>query len=152
MTLITMNTSLAIKSNAFKHNEFIPEKYTCNGLNINPDLKIDNLPENTKSLAAVVYDMDSPTGVFVHWVIWDIPPKEMIEENSAPGIQGKNSYLQNKYVGPCPTSGTHHYHFKIYALDSRMSFLPPSTNMKELEDAIKEHVITTGELIGLYKP
>lgn len=150
MTTAT-KTALSIKSTAFKNNEFIPSKYTCEGADVNPDLEIEDLPSNTKSLALIVDDPDAPNGTFDHWVMWDIPPKSKIEEDSAPGIEGKNSKQENRYTGPCPPSGTHHYHFKIYALDTKLSFLPPSTNKKSLEKSMKQHIIASGELIGLYK-
>jgi phosphatidylethanolamine-binding protein (PEBP) family uncharacterized protein len=41
--------TLVVKSSAFKTNEMIPQ-YTCNGLNINPELTIEELPANTKVL------------------------------------------------------------------------------------------------------
>jgi Raf kinase inhibitor-like YbhB/YbcL family protein len=146
-----ISTTLIIKSSAFKNNEFIPSKYTCDGLNINPDLMIDNIPANTKSLAIIVDDPDAPNGTFCHWVMWDIPPKNTIKEDSKPGIQGRNSMHENKYFGPCPPSGTHHYHFKVYALNTKLDFLPSNTGEKELLNAMKGHIISSGDLIGLYK-
>ena len=151
MSLTISATLLVIKSSAFKNNEFIPSKYTCDGLNINPEISIDEIPENTKSLAIIVDDPDSPNGTFCHWLIWDISPKSSIKEDSSPGIQGRNSMGENKYSGPCPPGGKHHYHFKVYALDTKLSVLPLSTNQKEFEKAMKGHVIAWGELIGLYK-
>ena len=86
MSLTISATLLVIKSSAFKNNEFIPSKYTCDGLNINPEISIDEIPENTKSLAIIVDDPDSPNGTFCHWLIWDISPKSSIKEDYAPGI------------------------------------------------------------------
>lgn len=147
----TISTTLTIKSSAFKNNELIPSKYSCDGVNINPDITIDNLPSNTESLALIVDDPDAPSGTYTHWLMWDIPPINSIKENSQPGIEGRNSMNINKYTGPCPPSGTHHYHFKVYALDTKLNTLPPSTNENELKNAMKKHIIASGELIGLYK-
>jgi Raf kinase inhibitor-like YbhB/YbcL family protein len=147
----TISTTLTITSSAFKKNESIPSKYTCDGPNINPDLTIDGIPENTESLALIVDDPDAPNGNFCHWVMWDIPPINTIKENSIPGTQGKNGLRENKYFGPCPPSGTHHYHFKVYALNIKLSHLPLSTDEKELLNAMNGHVISSGELIGLYR-
>ena len=146
-----LSSTLTVKSSAFKNNELIPSKYTCDGANINPDLSIENIPENTESLALIVDDPDAPNGTYIHWVMWDIPPKKSIKENSQPGTEGKNSMRENKYFGPCPPSGTHHYHFKIYALDIKLSYLPSDTNAEELLNAMKEHVIASSELVGLYR-
>jgi len=83
-------------------------------------------------------------------VIWNIPPVHNIKEDSAPGIQGKNSMGKNNYSGPCPPSGTHHYHYKVYALDTELS-LPSTTDEKKLLSAMQTHIISSGELVGLYK-
>lgn len=148
---VTIISTLVVKSSSFNNNEFIPSKYTCDGLNINPDIIVDEIPENTKSLAIIMEDPDSPNGTFCHWLLWDILPKSSIKEDSAPGIQGRNNMGENKYSGPCPPSGKHHYHFKVYALDTTLSFLPSNTDKKEFEKAIVGHSIAWGELIGLYK-
>lgn len=147
---ITMGSALVIASPAFKNNELIPSKYTCDGLNINPKLTIEEIPENAKSLVIIMDDPDAPGGTYCHWVIWDIPPRGSIEEGSAPGIQGKNSMRENKYFGPCPPSGIHHYHFKVYVLNAKLG-LPPTTGKNELEKAMKTHILSSGELVGLYR-
>ena len=146
----TANSDLIIRSSAFKPNELIPSKYTCDGLNINPDIEVDNIPETTKTLALIIEDPDAPSGTFYHWVIWNIPPTNNIKENSAPGTEGKNSAGKNTFTGPCPPTGSHHYHFKIFALDSELD-LPHDTDAKKLLSAMQKHIISSGELIGLYK-
>jgi Raf kinase inhibitor-like YbhB/YbcL family protein len=145
-------TTLTIKSFAFKSNGFIPAKYTCDGSNINPDLKIDDIPANAKSLAIIVDDPDAPNGIFSHWVMWDIPVRNnVIVENSAPGIQGRNGIRENKYFGPCPPSGIHHYHFRVFALNTKLSTLSRNTDRKGLLNAMEGHIISSCDLIGLYE-
>src|ERR1051326_4154178 len=85
-----IKVSLTVSSPAFQSNGMIPSKYTCDGAGINPALKIAGTPADAKSLAIIVDDPDAPNGTFVHWVIWNIKPTDMIAENSAPGVQGKN--------------------------------------------------------------
>ena len=148
---VTVSTTLVVKSSSFKDNEFILSKYTCDGVNINPDISIDEIPKNTKSLAVIVDDSDAANVTFCHWLMWYISLKSSIKEDSAPGTQGRNSFGENKYNGPCPPSGRHHYHFKVYALDTKLSSLPLSTDKKELEKAMKNHIIAWGEIVGLYK-
>jgi Raf kinase inhibitor-like YbhB/YbcL family protein len=128
----------------------IPAKYTCSGSNINPELTIKDIPSEAKSLALIVEDPDAPNGTFDHWIMWNIPVKEKIEENSVPGTQGKNGKNENKYMGPCPPSGTHHYHFGIYALGSKLD-LPAGTDKKGLLKAMEGNILGKGELVGLYK-
>lgn len=147
---VTASSTLVIKSPAFEDNEFISSKYTCDGVNVNPEISIGEIPKNTKSLAIIVDDPDASSGSFCHWLMWNIAPKNSIKENSAPGIQGRNSFGENKYDGPCPPSGKHHYHFKVYALNTKLNLLV-STDKNELEKAMRDHIIARGELVGLYK-
>jgi hypothetical protein len=146
---VIANSNLTVQSTAFANNNYIPLRYTCDGPNINPALVIEDIPKNTKSLALIMDDTDSPNGEFTHWLMWNIPPKKNIAENSAPGIQGANSMQQNKYYGPCPPNGMHKYHFKVYALDIKLD-LPTSSNKEALMNALEGHILAKGELIGLY--
>jgi len=149
MAIITTST-LSLKSPAFKNNGAIPSKYTCDGANINPEINISDIPEETQTLALVVDDPDAPKGTFDHWIIWNIPVKDKIEENTAPGKQGKNSNDEKKYSGPCPSKNTHHYHFRVYALDIELQ-LDENSDKNNLLKALDGHILATGELIGTYK-
>jgi Raf kinase inhibitor-like YbhB/YbcL family protein len=143
-------STITVTSTAFKANEFIPVKHSCLGENVSPELEFTGIPENAKSLALIMDDPDAPNGDFVHWVMWNIPVTNTIAENAQPGMQGLNGRKENKYTGPCPPSGTHHYHFKIYALDTELN-LPSTTDKYALLKAMEGHVLGTGELIGLFK-
>jgi hypothetical protein len=140
---------LAVTSPAFHHNKMIPGKYTCDGEDVNPALKIESVPEHAKSLVLIVDDPDAPMGTWDHWVVWNIPPTSMIGENTVPGVEGLNSFGKHSYGGPCPPSGTHRYFFKVYALDTLLN-IPSNSRKKDLEKAMKDHVLAKGELVGLY--
>ena len=145
--------TLKLLSPAFKHNDYIPSKYTCDGADVNPPLVIEKAPLTAKSLALIVDDPDAPAGSWVHWVVWNIDPtNNEIRENTVPSgaLQGINDFRKHNYGGPCPPSGTHRYFFKLYALDMMLS-LGPKANKAELERAMEGHVIAQGELIGLYR-
>jgi Raf kinase inhibitor-like YbhB/YbcL family protein len=144
------NQSFMVSSSAFQQGEFIPSKYSCQGDNVNPELKLSGLPMGTKSIALIMDDPDAPAGTFNHWIVWDIPMTEVINENSSPGTTGNNGRGEAKYTGPCPPSGTHHYHFKVFALDAMLS-LPTGTEREKFENAMKGHIIGSTELIGLYR-
>ena len=141
--------ALIVKSPAFEHQRTIPSKYTCDGNNINPPLTIEEIPESTKSLVLIVDDPDAPMGTWDHWVVWNIPPTDEIRENSVPGTQGLNSARRNSYSGPCPPSGTHRYFFKVYALDTQLS-LSSNARKKEVENAMRSHILAHGDLVGFY--
>jgi len=141
---------MKITSPAFKNNELIPAKYTCDGENISPPLVIENIPDGTKSLALICDDPDAPMGTWVHWVVFDIEVAGEIKENSIPGKQGINDFRKKNYGGPCPPSGTHRYFFKIYALDTKLG-LNEGISKKELEKSMNGHILQEAQLIGLYK-
>jgi Raf kinase inhibitor-like YbhB/YbcL family protein len=150
MTTIAAKATLTITSPAFEHEGHIPMKYSCEGQDINPPLTIKGIPEETISLALIMEDPDAPGGIFDHWVVWNVRPKEVIKEKSIPGITGKNSSGESRYIGPCPPSGTHRYFFKVYALDAFLD-LDDDADKKIVEQALHDHVIAYGELMGLYK-
>ena len=141
---------LEITSEAFTDNSYIPIKYTCDGENINPPLLVKNIPEEAKSLVLIMVDPDASSGNWTHWLVWNIPPSGKIKENSSPGIEGMNDFKKQNYGGPCPSTGTHHYFFKVYALDDFID-LKPNATYKELEKAMSTHAIGFGKIMGLYK-
>ncbi len=130
----------------------IPRRYACDGKNISPPFEIKNVPPEAKSLALVVDDLDAPRGTFVHWIIWNIDPAiREIKENSVPkgAVQGINDFKKHSYGGPCPPSRTHRYVFKVFALDVRLD-LGPNSAAVDLQNAMKGHVISKAQMIGLY--
>lgn len=147
---LLMNTTLTVTSPSFKHNELIPAKYTCSGQEINPELNVSGIPQTAKSLTLIMDDPDAPNGGFDHWIMYNIPVQTTITENSAPGKQAKNGKKENKYAGPCPPTGTHHYHFKFYALDKELD-LKDDVTKRDLEKAMEGHILAKGELVGLYR-
>ena len=143
---------MKISSSAFQEGGNIPSKFTCDGTDANPPLRFEGAPAETKSLVLIVDDPDAPSGLFTHWLIWNMDPKttEIAESSaSSKGMQGKNDFGKSGYGGPCPPSGTHRYYFKIFALDQELD-LPAGSNRKQLDAAMKSHVIAQAELMGRY--
>ncbi len=141
--------TLSVESPAFKNNEPIPAKYTCDGEDVNPPLTIEGISKETKSLVLILDDPDAPMGTWDHWIVFNIQPTNRIEENTIPGIEGVNTWQRHSYGGPCPPSGTHRYFFKVYALDSLLT-LNSSAHKKDVEKAMQDHLLAKGELVGLY--
>jgi Raf kinase inhibitor-like YbhB/YbcL family protein len=144
---------LKISSPAFGKDGEIPKRYTCDGSNINPPLRIEGVPPNTKSLALVFDDIDAPRGTYVHWILWNIDPDTReIKENSVPegAVQGLNDFKKRNYGGPCPPGRAHKYVFGVYALDTLLN-LNPILTKKDLEKAMEGHIISRGQLMGVYK-
>lgn len=152
-SLYGREVQMKILSPAFEHNGQIPKKYTCDGADVNPPLKVEGIPADAKSLALIVDDPDAPAGIWVHWLVWNIDPKtHEITEDSVPhgALQGVNDFRRRDYGGPCPPSGTHRYFFKLYALDAVLSISANATKA-DLEASMKTHIIAKAELTGLYK-
>jgi len=144
---------MKITSTAFENNQPIPAKYTCQGENINPQLRFDGIPSSSKSLVLIMHDPDAPiSGGWTHWTIINMDPTTVgIEENAKPGsgTEAGTNFGKPGYGGPCPPSGTHRYFFKLYALDTMLE-LSPQVDKAAIEGAMKEHVIDQAELVGLY--
>lgn len=158
----TMNKKVSVStkvftltSSAFTHNGSIPSKYTCDGQNISPALTWHNAPVGTQSFALIVDDPDAPKKVWVHWVLFNISAaaSELPEDVQAGKfVSGSNdSNKDGQYGGPCPPSGVHHYHFTLYALDTRLNLLEQGASKEDVLKAIKGHVLGQATLIGLYQ-
>lgn len=148
---VLSDVKLKISSQAFTEGGMIPERYTCDGENINPELNWSNLPENTRSIALIVEDPDAPKGVFVHWLVWNIPTVSGIQANSSPGEEGSNSWNSKEYAGPCPPVGEkHRYIFRLFALDSTLN-MDPESKKEGLMEAMRNHVLGEGHLMGYYQ-
>jgi Raf kinase inhibitor-like YbhB/YbcL family protein len=142
---------MKITSSAFHEGTNISSKFTCDGSDTSPPLQIAGVPPGAKSLVLIVDDPDAPGGLFTHWLVWNIPPHtSSIAEGSAPkGVQGANDFGKSGYRGPCPPLGTHRYSFKIFALDRELD-LRSGAKRREVDAAMKGHVIAQGELVGRY--
>jgi hypothetical protein len=136
-------------TSTFVEGEKIPAKYTCDGDNINPELNIEGIPEATKTLVLIVDDPDAPGGTWTHWIVFNIPPNNKIEENSVPGEEGMNDFKITRYGGPCPPSGSHRYFFRVYALDTQLSL--SFATREDVELAMRNHILAKGGLMGKFR-
>ncbi len=138
----------------------IPREYTCDGENYSPEITIGEIPNGTKSLALIAEDPDAPVGLFVHWVIYNLPSSsaainERIEraEVTKDGYkQGKNDFGRTGYDGPCPPRGHgfHRYYFRLFALRTFPVLQGPVDRAKLLK-SIEGTVIEEASAMGKYK-
>jgi len=153
---------LTVTSAAFKSGEPIPVKYTCQGDDVSPPLQWEGAPAGAKSFALICDDPDAPGGTWVHWVIYNQPASApSLSENTPksatlPGgaTQGRNSFHQLGYGGPCPPAGkAHRYFFKVYALDALAASLAleGGAGKEELLAGMRGHVLAQGQLMGTYQ-
>jgi Raf kinase inhibitor-like YbhB/YbcL family protein len=149
--------ALHVESPAFSEGGLIPRPYTCDGKDISPPLSWSGVPETAKSLALICDDPDAPGKTWVHWVLFNLPPRtnrlaEGIaarESVSGGGAQGTNDFRKIGYGGPCPPGGTHRYLFKLYALDTELKLSAAATKA-DVERAMEGHILAEGTLTGKY--
>ena len=154
--------ALTIRSPAFEPNGEIPAEYTCDGRDVSPPLEWSGVPEGTRSLALIVDDPDAPDPaaprmVWVHWVLYNIPPDARGLPEGArrsdlpPGTrEGLNDWKRTGYGGPCPPVGRHRYFFKLYALDEELPDLGNPTKARLLK-AMEGKILAQAELVGTYR-
>jgi Raf kinase inhibitor-like YbhB/YbcL family protein len=143
---------LTLTSTDFAEGERIPQEhaYRPEGENRAPGLSWTGVPDGTKELALIVDDPDAPReDPWVHWVVYKIP----LSATGVPGdaVEGENDFGAHGWGGPLPPKGhgTHHYHFKLYALDAEIGLGPGATKV-ELLEAMEGHVLAEAELVGTY--
>jgi Raf kinase inhibitor-like YbhB/YbcL family protein len=148
-----------LKSSVFSNGGAIPPKFTCDGSDLSPALSWNDPPTGTKAFALIMDDPDAPAGTWVHWVLYDLPAsvRELPEgEPKAKDLeigarQGSNDFQRIGYGGPCPPRGAaHRYSFRLYALD-RPTQLPAGAAKRDLERAMKGHILAQSELVGRFQ-
>lgn len=154
---VTMQT-ISITTEAFISGENIPSRFTCEGSDISPPLSWKGVPADAKSIALIMDDQDAPSGTFVHWVLYNIPAgTQQLPEGVPSGKvlgdgsrQGTTDFGRTGYGGPCPPRGKpHRYFFTIYALDNQLD-LQAGASRKQVDSAMKGHVLAQGELMGKF--
>jgi Raf kinase inhibitor-like YbhB/YbcL family protein len=151
--------ALLLSTTAFQSGGTIPKKFTCAGTDVSPELAWTDPPVGTKTFAVIVDDPDAPAGTWVHWVLYDLPAgtrgltEDMPRDRQLPdgARQGQNDFRKIGYNGPCPPKGApHRYFFKLYALSSKTN-LKPGASKRELERAMKGHILAQAEMIGRFQ-
>lgn len=151
----TPPATFTLTTNAFLDTGALPVLYTCDGKDISPQLTWSNPPAKTQSFAMIIDDKDAPNGIFYHWVLFNLPSdtKELAEgitQFPSGTVIGQNSWNKDQYNGPCPPKGSiHTYWITLYALDTKLD-LPTTTDGKSLEEAVKNHTLSTAKLSMVY--
>ncbi len=159
-----------VTSPAFDDGETIPVKYTCDGEDVSPTLSwrlvggspaavdVDAALAEVATFALIVEDPDAPSGVWTHWIVYDIPAEatgqhERVSRNARlgnGGTQGSTDFGGLGYDGPCPPSGApHRYFFKMFAVARNLE-LGAGVTRAELMEAMEGSILYEGQLIGLY--
>lgn len=137
----------------------IPERYTCVGENVSPEVAIVEVGNEADSVACTLTDAEADDAL--HWSVWGIAPDLPILPESVPrdpevrltevevldeGIdrtvyQGENYRGEVGYYGPCPPEGERHrYLFTLHALAGELD-LDPGASPGAFREALQGQVI-----------
>jgi hypothetical protein len=142
---------MKLKSENFKDNGNIPSEFTCDGIDVSPQLSWEEAPAKTKSFALSVADPDAPGKTWIHWLVYDVSKDvRSIDRGSLPekAKQVENDFGKKDYGGPCPPSGTHRYVFTLCALDTEHL---ENINKRNYFSEVEKHTLEKAVLKGLYK-
>lgn len=152
-----------LTSPAFAPSSTIPKKYTCDGKNVSPPLAWSGLPKGARSIAVIMEDPDAPAGLWIHWVLYDVPAgagalaeglpqKDSLPDGSKQGQSGGVIEFETiGYSGPCPPPGKpHRYVFRAYALKDDTLGLKPRAAKSTAVAAMGGKILAQAELVGLY--
>ncbi|QSR84573.1 YbhB/YbcL family Raf kinase inhibitor-like protein [Methylacidimicrobium sp. B4] len=143
---------MKITSPSFANGQPLPRDCGYRQGNRNPELLIAEIPAGTRSLSLIMDDPDAPGGSFVHWLVWNLPPStaKLLPGKLPPGARvGRNQFGNDRYDGPAPPSGTHHYFFRCFALDQPLA-LPAGVERRALEQAMRGHLLAEADLMGTF--
>lgn len=155
---------LEVRSTAFQDGGNIPLENSSYGASLSPAISWSAGPAGTKSYAILLEDENGIKDgkSIVHWVVYNIPshvtslpadlPKDGQLTKPEGVLQGITISGKTGYLGPRPrpATGTHHYHFQIYALDSALP-LPGGASREEFVEALQGKVLAKGKLVGIYE-
>ena len=151
--------SFRLTSTAFKEGHAIPVEHSGDGADTSPPLAWTGGPTETASFALICEDPDAPRGIWVHWVLFNLPavtdelssgiPQQSTLARGA--VQGKNDFGKIGYGGPAPPPGKpHRYFFRLYALDTLLQ-LPAGATKQQLVTAMQGHILAESQLMGTYQ-
>ena len=151
--------AMQLISPAFSDGQRIPDRHTCDGGDLSPPLIWSGAPDQVRSFVVLCSDPDAPGGTWWHWALYNIPPDRARLPEGYPTDamvdgtrQAITDFRRTGYGGPCPPPGhgTHHYRFRVLALDVDRLDLPPQAHCREVETAARSHVLAEASLTGLY--
>lgn len=154
---------MELLSSAFRDGDWIPRSHTGEGDDHSPPLHWQGAPAGAVTYALILDDPDAPAGLWIHWVLYDIPGDssclpaalERLDQLANGARQGScwgvDRFSRRGYHGPQPPPGPpHRYRFQLSALDRRLD-LPPGATAAEVRRAMEGHVLAQAELTGLYQ-
>ena len=159
-----LQKNVQVSSKSFQNNQEMAVDFSCKGKAAAPAVQWTKPADGTKSYALITMDWDAPSPSLrlfpiTHWILYNIPADmteipegstnaDLTQKKIVPGL---NIAGQPGYTAPCPPMGTHHYEFRIYALDTDQ-LQPASNDRAGVLKSMEGHVLGYGELVGLKSP
>jgi Raf kinase inhibitor-like YbhB/YbcL family protein len=155
--------ALQVTSPKFQANDAIPLTYSAYGDDASPPIAWSGAPEGTKSFVVIVDDPDAAIAKpYTHWIAYNIPAttrslreglqtSPMLQDPKGL-MQGRNTRGSMGYTGLKPPVGdpAHRYHIQVFALDRNLD-LRAGAMRAEVIEAMKDHVLAEGELVGTFE-
>ena len=155
--------AIRVQSLAIVDHGPIPVPYTADGEGLSPPLTWSDVPSGAPSLVLLVEDADAPAPhPLVHAIVVDLPAGDGgLAEGAldSPGHDGsselhagRHSFLRSGWLPPDPPPGhgVHRYAFQVFAL-GRTPEWPETPGRDDVLEALREHAIASGCLIGTYE-
>ena len=159
-----LQKTIQVSSKSFQDAQEMAVEFSCKGSAKAPAIQWTKPGDNAKSYALITMDWDAPSPSLrlfpiTHWILYNIPADmteipegstntDLMQKKIVPGL---NIAGQPGYTAPCPPMGTHHYEFRIYALDTDQIH-PASNDRAGVLKSMEGHVVGYGELVGLKSP
>ena len=157
--LIGVPSSIVVTSPAFADFGAIPTTFTADGTGTSPPVEWSQLPAETRSIALIVEDADSPTPLpLVHAIAWSIAPATTglpdgaLAGHSDTALLGLSSFLRPAWLPPDPPPGhgMHRYAFQVFALAAPLK-LAVHPGRRAVMQAMVGKVLARGLLIGTFE-
>lgn len=141
-----------LSSPDFADGDVLDPTFTCDGLNVSPELHISGTPVAAAELAIAVIDVDGASGV--RWIITGLAPTTTVIPRGVtpPGAvtaQGSNGVIG--WDGPCPPPADplHTYQFTVYALPEPLG-LAEGTEGTQALSLLESAAIERDTLVAFY--
>ncbi len=155
--------TIRLSSPAFLDGDSIPAAYTGPREGqppLSPPLTWEHVPPGTRALVLVMDTPDPPEGIRTHWLLYNLPPEVTdLPAGIAPGsTPGGSRQIANDFgvqgysppVGERAPGVPYRYFFKLYALDAALALPEPAPTRRDLNTAMRGHILATGQLVGVY--
>ena len=153
-------TSPDIQEGHFMAKTFEFNGFGCDGPNLSPELRWQNVPAGTQSFAVTVYDPDAPTGSgFWHWLVLDIPADvNGLAQGAGNGTlpvgcrSFNNDYGIKEFGGACPPEGhgMHRYQFTVWALPTPVLAVPDGASAAVVGFMLHANALAKATLTATY--